>query len=447
VRWNLLLAAFLMLVFGACKQTRPVDEFKGDRGGPRQPSVPAETTPRASPAAVDVLSSAAGHDHVPAGPESSDLVDEKGALKAVPPLSALTWSITPGQLDVMRSTEVKMMAHWEGVAEGDYECSWDPGDRTGRRRGCDVKHTFATGLVDRKVTLEVSFNGQSVFTESRPLPLERLRVKELPGSGPTKLPDRDASKSVRVLLWSVFAAPKQADIAALRKALEVSKASHAILFFNMQVNGTAMRGLVDSLEEESGVTFLPLFCGGLEGEGGWTLPKSFVAHGSSNEVPFRHALMAGGIGYVVLDTRARGNDLAQEKWLLDRLQEMRVASHRVGLSCRPIESLTGEATELTPQFRYYEKLLRGDVSALISAGDPVFYHGAYGDLSAVSAGCAVGSPGTLAGTDVAQSTTIGILDLAPGKKATAWSLSAKDPSTLIGSSTYPRQVGNYERKL
>jgi hypothetical protein len=446
VRWNLLIVAFLLLAPGGCKQTKPVDEHNGDKAGAKLSSVPAEANPQGSPVAADAQSTSLGRD-VSANAEGSDLLGQGAALKAVPPLETLSWSMTPEQLDVMRSTEVKLSAHWEGVADGDYECSWNPGDRTGTRRGCAVAHTFETGLVDRKVTLEVAFGGQTVFTESRPLPLERLRVQELPGKGPTKLPEMTAGKSMRVLLWSVFAAPNQADITALRKALEVSQASQAILFFNIQVDSTAMRGLVDSLAEETGVAFLPLFCGGLAGEGDWALPQIFVAHGSSNEVPFRHAAMAGGIGYVVLDTRARGNDLAQEKWLLDRLQEMRVVSHRIVLSCRPIESLTGEAKELTPQFRYYEKLLRGDVSALVSAGDPVFYHGAYGDLTAVSAGCAVGNAGALAGGETKQQATIGVVELPPGKKAAAWSLSAKDPSVLIGPNTYPRQVGNYERKL
>ena len=176
------------------------------------------------------------------------------------------------------------------------------------------------------------------------------------------------------------------------------------------------------------------------------MPHSFVPHGPDNETPFRHAAMADGIAYVVLDGRKTGNDLAQEKWVLERLQEMRIAAHRVVLSCRPMESLTGEAKELTPQFRYYEKLLRGDVSALISSGDRAFYFGGYGDLTAISAGCATGSPGALAGQETRQEATVGVVDLRPGKKTSAWSLSALDPTAMIKSSEYPRQVGNYDRK-
>ncbi len=447
MRRNLLVFAFLLLAPWGCKQTPAVDEHKGDRGATKKSSTPVEATSPATPGTADALSPPSTPSDAAASADGDDPRGQPGEQETVPSLGSLSWSMTPSQLDVMRATKVKLLASWEGVADGDYDCSWDPGDRTGTRRGCSVEHTYETGLADRKVTLKVTYGGQTVFTESRPLPLERLRVTDLPGKGPKTLPEMTTDKSVRVLLWSAFAAPNQGDIKALRKALEASKAGHAVLFFNMRVDLQAMRGLVDSLEDETGVSFLPLFCGGLAGEGGWALPQSYVAHGSSNEVPYRHAAIAGGIGYVVLDTRARGNDLAQEKWLLDRLQEMRVASHRVVLSCRPMESLTGAAKELTPQFRYYDKLLRGDVSALVSAGDPVYYHGAYGDLSAVSAGCAVGSPGTLSGSTSKQGPSIGVLDLAPSKKAAAWSLSAKNPSALIGPDTYPRQVGNYERKL
>jgi len=365
----------------------------------------------------------------------------------MPSLATLSWSITPGQLDVMRTTDVKLAARWEGVPDEDYECQWDPGDRTGVRHGCAVTHTFETGLSDRSVTLNVVYSGKTVFEESRPLPLERLRVKDLPGEGPVKLPPMADGKGIRVLLWSAFTAPNQGDVEALRKALQVSNANHAVLFFNMRVDGTAMRALVDSLQEDTGVSFLPLFCGGLAGQAGWQLPHTFVSHGADNEVPFRHAVMADGIGYLVLDGRATGNDLSQEKWTLERLQEMRVAAHRIVLSCRPMESFTGEAKELTPQFRYYEKLLRGDVSVLVSSGDPVFFHGGYGDLTAVAAGCATGPPGSLAGSAEKQGGTIGVLDLRPGKKTAAWSLSSQNPEKLIGPNEYPRQVGNYERRL
>lgn len=447
MRRNLVLVVLLVLAVWGCKNAPSKDEQRAEPGASKEQPPSELPRPGEQPVPKDVGSAI--------GPTEADIVAPEpdvdggsaGDLTGMPSLSSLTWSLTPGQLDVMRPTEVEFLARWEGVDEGSYRCQWDPGDRTGKQLGCRLKHVYETGLADRTVTLRILFGGQIVLTESRPLPLERLPVTELPSDESSVPPPEADVKSVRVLLWSAFAAPSQKDVDALRKALRASDAKHAILFFNMLVDASATRGLVDSLQQETGVSFLPLFCAGLEGEGSWKLPRAFVPHGPENEIPFRHAAMADGIGYVVLDGRVSKNDVTQEKWVLERLQEMRIAAHRVVLSCRPMESLTGEASELTPQFRYYEKLLRGDVSALVSSGDPVFYHGRYGDLTAVFAGCATGAPGIIAGQTKRQEPTMGVLDLQPGKKTTAWSLSVADPAAMIKSSEYPRQVGNYDRKL
>lgn len=448
MRRNLLLVACLILVFTGCKKTRPEVETSADPAAPRGVAGSEESTASDRQAQGEAVAPLQTRDIGSSSAFDGDVEHPPADAGAVPSLTSLSWTIFPEQLDVMRATEVKLSARWDGAQDGSYECLWDPGDRTGALRGCEITHTYETGLADRKVTLNVMVGGETVFNEARSLPLERLSVKDLPGDAPTRLPPIADGKSVRVLLWAAFSAPDQGDLKAVRKALESSGATHAVLFFNMRVDGAATRGLIDSLQEETGVAFMPVFCGGMAGDGvGWKLPPTFVPHGRANDVPYRHSAIADGIGYVVLDSRETGNDVAQEKWMLERLQEMRVAAHRIVLSCRPMESLTGEAREMTPQFRYYEKLLRGDISALVSSGDPVFYHGGYGDLSAISAGCATGVPGTIAGTETPQEKTIGVLDLQPGKKTAAWSLSATAPDKLIGPDIYPRKVGNYERKL
>ena len=272
MRRNLKLVALLVLVAWGCKPNPPkaegvtvpgaakVQPAAGPLAADAQPES-SDTQPGVQLGKADVVASRSGDAGILAG----DMVE-------IPSLSSLTWSMTPDQLDVMRPTEVEFQARWEGVDEGSYRCQWDAGDRSGKQVGCRLKHTYNTGLADRKVTLVVYLGGQQVFTEARPLPMERLSVTDLPGDDSPVSPPEDDGKSVRVFLWSAFAAPTQKDVELLRKALVASGAKHAVLFFNMLVDGSATRGLVDSLQQETGVSFLPVFCGGLTGDGAGSCP-------------------------------------------------------------------------------------------------------------------------------------------------------------------------------
>lgn len=443
-RYVLVLAMVMGLV-GGCK--------KG-------PGKPTATTPETSEAATTSDAVASGKavsadvNAPPAGLEASGPLDvlpqeveaDGMGLSELPPLAAISWSMTPDRLDVMRDTEVTFSARWEGAPADRFTCLWDPGDRTGTLRGCDQTHRFANGLVDRQVTLEIVVAGRPVFSESRSLLLEKLPVQELSGDGDQALP-KAPDGGHRVLLWAAFAPPTQGDLTALKQALTDTGARSAVLFFNSSVDGAATASLLAELHKESGVALMPVFCGAVQGaEALERLPEAFVPHGKGNQLPFRHGAMVGGVGLVVLDSRVRGNSMEHEKWMLEQLEGLRVASHRLVLSCRPLETFTGDGDELTPQFRYYEKLLRGDISALISSGNPVYYDGSYGDLTTISAGCAAGSPGTISGTDAPQKKLYVLLDLARRKAATAYGIPVANPGEILDLTGLPRQVGNYLRR-
>ncbi len=377
---------------------------------------------------------------------SPDILAGAVSLAALPPLSAISWSMAPAQLDVMRDSNITFSARWEGAPVDRFTCLWDPGDRTGTLRGCEQTHRFANGLVDRQVTLEIVVAGRPVFSESRPLPLEKLVVQELSSDGEQSLP-KAPTGGHRILVWAAFAAPTQGDLTALKQALSETGAASAVLFFNSSVDGAATAALLDELHRQSGVPLLPVFCGPVQGvEALARLPEAFVPHGKGNQLPYRHGAMVGGVGLVVLDSRVRGNSMEHEKWMLEQLEGLRVASQRVVLSCRPLETFTGEGDELTPQFRFYEKLLRGDISALLSSGNPVFYDGSYGDLTTISAGCAAGNPGTVSGSDVPQEKLFVLLDLARRKAATAYGVPVAAQSQIMELTGLPRQVGNYLRR-
>ena len=125
-----------------------------------------------------------------------------------------------------------------------------------------------------------------------------------------------------------------------------------------------------------------------------------------------------------------------------------MAAHRVVVSCSPLEKLTArEASELEPRFRYYEKLLRGDISLLVSSVYPVFYHGRYGDLETLSTGCAVGEPGTLLSSARAQSRVLSVVDLEASRAPAVYAVSPDGANTQVDLLGLPFKVGSYMLKM
>ncbi len=438
--WRFIL---VLLLAAGCRKAPPEP---AEKGPPTPPPEASSATADATPApggGPDVAAQAPGTDA--AGTDAGGAAD----LASMPSLAGIRWSLEPERLDVMRDTRVAFKAVWEGADEADWDCLWDPGDRTGTVRGCAAEHLFSTGLVDRAVTLTVRFRGSEVFSESRPLPLERLPVQELPSDDNSLLPPAPGQGGSRTLFWSLHAAPQGEDIERLVAAATKVQAATVVLYLNLGVDGGATGKLLESLREQVDGAIVPVFCGSLFGaEGKDLLGDGVLTHGADNAPPFRHAFLSAGALYVVLDSRVSDNDVGHEKWMLDQLEKGRVASHRVVLSCRPMESYTAEGTaELTPQFRYYEKLLRGDISALVSGGEPVFYHGSYGNLATVSAGAANGTPGRLKGEQKAQGPLVTIIDLVPGEAAHVFAVRPTAPDSPFDPVRFPRQLGNYERRL
>ena len=380
------------------------------------------------------------------GSEKGEGGSEKGEGGEVPSLAGVLWQLEPPILDVMRDTTVELSAKWEDVPESDYSCVWDPGDRSGTLRGCRRVHTFVNGLADRTITLKMLYRGHEVLQESRELRLERLPVQEF-GADPRMLPPApEAEGSQRVAFLGLGAVPGAGEVETLVGALKSTGVTFGFLFFNYDPAPKEAKLLLTALNAGS-TTVVPLYCGGSAMAAlPWVNSSRVLLHGDDNQPPFREAFLVAGTLFVVLDSRVRENSREHEKWLLKHLEKGKMAAHRVAVSCRPLESFVPSGGgELHPQFRYYEKLLRGDVSLLVSSTDPVFYHGMYGAIPAVSAGCVSGVPGRLRSSDVEQENLLTLIDLRPSRRPSVFAVLPGVPQEPVDTLTFPMEVGNYVR--
>jgi len=118
------------------------------------------------------------------------------------------------------------------------------------------------------------------------------------------------------------------------------------------------------------------------------------------------------------------------------------------VSCAPMEKYTPkELAVLEPSFRYYEKLLRGDVSLLVSSTYPVFYHALYGYLETVSVGCASGETGRLLTARRQQSQALTLVDFSKDSDPKVYPVSTKAPLQVLEQSGLPFKVGTYLKEL
>ena len=439
---GLVLGLFVLLLVSACKE-RPRNNVP-----PRSAAPPAEPTPTAEErpdASADAQETTPGAD--------ADLelaVDSGPTAPAMPSTDSIRWGFQPKQLDVMRETSVDLWVEWPGANLDKFRCEWDPGDRSGIHEGCRISHIFEGGMADRKVSLLVTYEGNRVYGESQTLPLERLPVHELAGT-PRQLPPPPAPASGnRTVFAALHRAPDEADWKGLTAALGTVSPSLVLLFFNYGVSASEATAALEHLNGLGGLTTLPVFCNRsrLDAAAPTVKSQTVTPHGDDNAPPFRHAFMHAGTLYALLDPGQDEFRPAQEKWLLESLEAGKVMAHRVVVSCAPLRSYTGKgASELEPKFRWYEKLLRGDVSLLVSGLEPVYFQGQYGDQPTLNAGCVTGKPGRLLGTSVDQERTLSIVDFVTGRPPQVHPVSPKDVSLVLDQSAIPLRVGDYLKNM
>lgn len=430
------LLVLLVLVFTACKDERVREPAKE----------PVVTVRRALPVSRPDVAPAPA----PAGqsemPDAAPAPDRSPPPPARPSTEELSWSFEPERLDVMRDTRATLKVDWPGVDPEEYVCEWDPGDRTGIKEGCRVEHNYKGGMSDRTVSVLVTWKGEQVLSESRPLPLERLPVQEL-SSASQALPEPPApSEGNRTVFASLFLPLEGNALEQLAGAITVLRPSLALVFINFPIASPEAVALLERLNDGPAMTAIPVYCDRTKLDSSVPVVRSphLLAHGEDNAPPYRHAFLHSGTLYALLDAGQDEYNPGQEKWLLDTLKTGKVAPHRVVVSCAPLESYTGKSpSELEPKFRWYEKVLRGDVSLLVSSLDPVFFHGRYGDQATLSAGCISGSPGRLPGTEQDQNRTLTVVDFVQGKSPFVYPVSPDQPDKVLDQSAIPFRVGNY----
>jgi hypothetical protein len=354
--------------------------------------------------------------------------------------------MTPELLDVMRDTVVRLDASWTGVPPEDHDCRWDPGDNSGPRTGCHIEHRFVGGLADRVVTLTVTYRGNEVFSERRALALERLPIRELPADASSLPPKPQEEGAVRLLVLPLFSTPSEADGNMARAAAEATAADLVVLLANVELTPESAGALLTSAGNTAGRRVVPVYCGG--GPGGLPAGDSLdlLAHGPGAELPYRAGLLVGSVLLVLMDSRRSGVVIDEEKWLLEQLELGKVAAHRVVVSCRPFEAVTARQTaELAPRYRFYEKLLRGDASLVISTGHAAWFSGAYGQIPVLFPGCATGNPEPLLGAAAPQPRSASVVDLVPGQPPRVRAISPERPSESL-EIVIPGKVGSYERR-
>jgi hypothetical protein len=241
--------------------------------------------------------------------------------------------------------------------------------------------------------------------------------------------------------------PQSEDAKALRRAVEATSANLVIVFVNVSVSGKRMASFLSAAGQD-GPPLAPVYCKKPTGPEVAPPDVRLLTHGDDNEVPYRFAWLFQQVLFVQLDPRVSGNSPAREKWLYGHLARGKVIPHRIVLSCRALENLTaGGGSELTPQFRYYEKLLRGDTSLFIAGGEPVFYSGIYGDLNVVSAGSAAGRSGTLQGVKDKQQSLFALVELRAEQPPAVYAINPASPDQVIDPVKFPARAGNLERRL
>lgn len=369
-------------------------------------------------------------------------------------LSGIEWIAIPSQLDVMRDTTVKLSLTWDPPHPETFECSWDPGDRTGVINGCEVTHSFQGGLVDRTVGVKVTVAGQVVFEDHRLLPLERLSVVPLDDdeeepiqfSADALPPPPDDDSGLRCVFVGLHDSDPSVPTAVLN-VLEDVDPDLVVLFFNQSTQGDDVREATNAVQEQTRSPVVPLPMR-------WAAPdfssipprsKALLPHGSDNDFPRRHAFLMRGVLFIFLDPEITDISRKQEKWLSDQLEAGKVASHRVVVSPYPIKPhVPGKTESLVPDFRYYEKLMRGDVSLVVSSNIPLYYHGRYGQLDTLSAGVATGQPVQPDPALESQPNLVTVVDLTAGALPKVYPIGV-EAGDVLPYSRFPEKLGVYRR--
>jgi hypothetical protein len=361
------------------------------------------------------------------------------------------WSLEPPELEVMRDTLVRLEAVPAPELGSDVICKWDPGDDSPSITGCKVEHLFRGGMADRIVSLQLLSGDKILLRETTVLRYERLPTGPSPAaqSEGDEDPVPGCTRDCRRIAVASITGER-----GLSRAERLAVDHHASLLVLFLRGGALPPGKLNALAERLGgksISILPVSCDGSEGSIANLLLSqgakgSFVPHSPPSDLPGRYAAQWQSV-YLMASAKPGAKSLDDEKWMADQLEVGSVFPSRILFTCKSLDRLTGQESALIASpYRAYEKMLRGNLSLLITAGSPVFYRGMYGILKTVAPGLLDGRPAGLMGSDNPQPPSASLIDLSAGKILRVIGvLSGGNSWAPFPDAALPRKVGVFIR--
>jgi len=377
-----------------------------------------------------------------------------------------TIAFQPDHLRVYRATPVDFAAVApQGLPQADWEkarCEWTFGDGSPLREGCDITHTFNRGTSDERVTLSVAVGGET-FSATQIIPLERLSVSGggaslagVPGAIPSAPAKGDGNLRVAFLSATADEGTDWAGLMATIKTLGPSLVVHLGGVVGPDAEGfhaweAVREALAEPLRREGVPLVWALAPSDLAGDPLVRRPSAGLEADDfelapDSVFPNRYAFAYQGVYFAVLTGAEQSKeDLA---WLRANLTEAQIYESRIVISHLPLHPFSAASTAvLGPKFKLYELLLRTRVSALVSAGQGVFFDGRYGALPVLSVGRISGAPAALAGHDFVQPPTLVVVDVVRGQLERTFALEHTPEGSwgLFDAQYLPETVEVYTR--
>ncbi len=376
--------------------------------------------------------------------------------------AGLYWSFEPSALQVLRSTAVHLRVDAFPDGRAGAGCRWRFGDGTPATEGCEISHTFHGGHADQPVTLTVT-DGPWSLTSTRVIPLERLPVTPLPGStaaerqagaGEIPAPPKAGPTSFRLAFVADTAGAEGEVIQARVAALTARVAPQLVV----HVGGVVGAGGGDAAWDRAR-DFVDRPLRGAKTPVAWAMSPTDLSEGArvrrptlalldGSAYPERYTFSFKGVFFMVVasdpEDGLTDDDIA---WMRASLAEAQIYASRIVVSHLPLHQLTegGGAGVLRQKFRVYELLLRARVTALVSAGQGVYFTGRYGALPVVSVGPLGAAGRRLSGHDFPQPRSFAVMDLVDGVPARVFAVAGPGFDRTLDEAYLPESVEVYVR--
>ena len=371
----------------------------------------------------------------------------------------LTWTMSPHELQVFRSTAVHFKITAPPKGHESATCSWNFGDGSPVVEGCEVSHTFHGGRADQVVTLTLT-DGDWKWTSMKTVPLERLPVVDVgekEAGGNTELPARpDAGETTfRFAIIADTAAQGgvpssvQAGLDALTTKVKPHLLIHAGGLVTTDASEQEAQRVRSHLSQHFAGADIKVAWGlsPVDRKANARLDRPAIQMVDDRFFPERYSFTFKGAYFLVVSAGGtEGVSEAVITWMREELAKAGIYDTRYVISYLPLHKFTdGHVGSLDKRFRLYELFLRARVTAFFSAGYRVYFNGNYGALPIISVGALAGIGGTLSGSAFAQPNSLVVVDQIQGVKERVVALEGPQFNTVLDEELLPESVEVYTR--